>query len=406
MRGATKIFRVFGIDIKIHYSWWLVFIFLSWALTTGFFPLEFPGYTSKEYWFMGVTAALLLFVSVLLHELSHSLVAKARKIKVQNITLFFFGGVAGITDEDMKPSSEFLMAIAGPLFSLVLSGICYLVFRSNINGLLTPIFYYLALINIILAAFNSVPGFPLDGGRAFRAILYAYYKDLKKATKIAVSVGRFFAIFLIIIGVLGLISGAGGLWFILIGGFLYFVAGLSYEQVVLKETLAKISVVDLISKKVSLLDPKMKFTDFVKKQIDSGEEVFIVKDKNFSGILDLRAIGKIPKEMQRTLSIKQVAIPLSKMKVLHQKDNAYTAFKKFEEQGAELLPVMEDSKLLGFVNRKTVMHRLIWSLKYGLEDFTLKKAIKKVVKKAVRKKEKIVKKRTQKGNKKRAKLKS
>ncbi len=366
MKGAIKIFRIFGIDIKLHLSWWLVFIFLAWSLSTGFFPQEFPNYIVKEYWFMGITAALLLFVSVLLHELSHSLVAKARNIKVEDITLFFFGGVAGIADEDMKPSSEFLMAIAGPIFSLLLAGSCYFIFKTSTNGLLTPIIYYLALVNLMLAAFNLVPAFPLDGGRAFRAVLYAYFKDLRKATKIAANGGRFFAIFLIITGIFAIImENFAGLWFVILGAFLYFIAGLSYEQVVLKETLMKIPLREMIIKKYSGLKPKMVFRDFVNKYYRSGEEVFWVRDKNFSGILDLKAIGSVSKPLQESVKLNQLAVPISQFRSLDPNDNSYTAFKSFAQQNAELLPVSRKGKIIGFARRRSIMQRLIWALKYG-----------------------------------------
>ena len=193
MNNSMKIFRVFGIDIKLHFTWWFVFALIAWSLSSAFFPHYFPDQTQTMYWSMGITASLLLFVSVLLHELSHSLVARAKNIKVESITLFFFGGVAGITKEDMKPSSEFLMAIAGPLFSLVLAGIFFVIWKINGNVFWTAITYYLWQLNLILALFNLVPAFPLDGGRAFRAILRAYFKDLKKATRIAVIGGKLFA---------------------------------------------------------------------------------------------------------------------------------------------------------------------------------------------------------------------
>src|SRR3989344_5217711 len=166
MRGTTKLFRIFGIDVQLHFSWWLIFIFLSWSLSASFFPSYFPDQQTSTYWIMGVLSALLLFASVLLHELSHSLVAKAKKIKVESITLFFFGGVASIDDEDLKPSTEFLMAVAGPLFSLFLFGVFYLVYALNGNTFWTAISFYLYQLNLILAIFNLVPGYPLDGGRA------------------------------------------------------------------------------------------------------------------------------------------------------------------------------------------------------------------------------------------------
>ena len=363
MRGVTKVFTIFGIDIQLHYSWWFILIFLSWALSKNFFPDFFPGYTSGTYWLMGISAALLLFISVLLHELSHSLVAKVQKIKVESITLFFFGGVAGITKEDIKPRSEFLMAIAGPLFSLFLGGVFYLINRSQINGIITAITFYLYQLNFILAIFNMVPGYPLDGGRAFRAILYWHYKDLKKATKIAAGVGKFFAGFLIILGIFGLINGIGnGLWFILLGGFLYFIAGVSYNQVVLKDLLDKVPIKDLISKKVPTVKPEMKLKVFMKKYANTDEDVFLVKGKNFSGLLDLKRLGSVPDKMQDIVKLQQVALPLDKVKGINKGENAYSAFKKFSTQNLDLLPVLDKGKVIGIVRRSTLMNRLQWKL--------------------------------------------
>ncbi len=143
MVKTLKIMKIFGIDVRLHYSWWFIFLLLTWSLATTYFPEFYKDASTLTYWLMGLSAAVLLFLSVLLHELSHSLVARARNIKVESITLFFFGGVAGITKEDMKPSSEFLMAIAGPLFSLVLGIIFLLINLSNGNGIISAITQYL-----------------------------------------------------------------------------------------------------------------------------------------------------------------------------------------------------------------------------------------------------------------------
>jgi Zn-dependent protease len=366
MNNSMKIFRVFGIDIKLHFTWWFVFALIAWSLSSAFFPHYFPDQTQTMYWSMGITASLLLFVSVLLHELSHSLVARAKNIKVESITLFFFGGVAGITKEDMKPSSEFLMAIAGPVFSLVLAGIFFIIWKINENVFWTAITYYLWQLNLILAIFNLVPAFPLDGGRAFRAILRAYFKDLKKATRIAVIGGKLFAGFLFFMGILALISGVGtGLWFIFLGGFLYFIAGASYDQVIIKETLGGISVKELMNKKTKAVDPDMKFSDFVHKYENSEEDVFVVRDKDFSGTLNLEKIEKMPVKMQQMVKLRQIAMPFHQLKTLKKDDNAYTAFRKIAEQGVELLPVMNKGKLSGMITRKKLMHRLVWELKFG-----------------------------------------
>lgn len=379
MRGATKLFRIFGIDVQLHFSWWFVFAILAWNLSTLFFPQYFPGLDSKTYWIMGIISVFLLFASVLLHELSHSLVAKAKKIKVESITLFFFGGVASIDDEDLKPSAEFLMAVAGPIFSLLLFGIFYAIYFLNGNLFWTAITYYLYQINLILALFNLVPGYPLDGGRAFRAILQAYYKDIKKATRIAVIGGRSFAIFLMLFGVISIASGAGGgLWFILMGGFLYFIAGVSYEQVLVKDTLSKIDVKNVMNNRYVMLEPSMRFSEFLKKYQESDEEIYVVKSNSFSGVLDLKNITSMPARMQKMISLKQLALPLSKVDALRSDDSAYTAYRKISEQDLEFLPVMERSNLLGFASKRKVMQKLILALKFGVGvEGKRKKIIKK-----------------------------
>ncbi len=360
---SQKIFRLFGIDIQLHYSWYLIFILLTWSLATAYFPLMLPNQTTQTYWITGAVAAIFLFISVLLHELSHSLVARIKKIKVESITLFFFGGVAGITKEDMKPSSEFFMAIAGPIFSLILAGIFYLITYSNVNGIVAAITLYLGRLNLILAIFNLVPGYPLDGGRAFRAILYAYYKDLRKATRIAAGAGKFVAMLLVVLGFIGIFSGLGnGLWFILLGAFLYFIANVSYQQVIVRETLLNLSLKPLISKPTPL-SPNMKFAEFISKHKNDPHEVYIVKDNSFTGILDIKRITKLPKKLQDITKLKQVAMSVSQIKPISSKDNVYEAFKKLATH--ELLPVMKDSKYVGVVYRSAVLNRLMAELKFS-----------------------------------------
>lgn len=367
MRSVTKLFRVFGIDVQLHFSWWFVFALLAWSLSSSFFPQYFPGMTNRTYWVMGVISVVLLFVSVLLHELSHSLVAKAKKVKVESITLFFFGGVASIDDENLKPSTEFLMSIAGPLFSLLMFGIFYLIYFLNGNLFWTAITFYLYQLNLILALFNLVPGYPLDGGRAFRAILYAWSKDIKKATRIAALGGRAFAFFLILFGIISIASGSGGgLWLILLGGFLYFIAGVSYEQVLVKEALSKINIKKVMVSDYAVLEPSMRFSEFLEKYQDDDEELYLVKNASFSGTLDLKNISPVPAKIQKMISLKQLALPLSKLDALHSSDSAYTAYKRLNEKNLDFLPVMEKSSLQGFVSKRKVMQKLILALKFGV----------------------------------------
>ncbi len=391
MKGSVKLFRIFGIDIKLHFTWWFVFALLTWALSSSFFPticsteftgfsLPCTGFTTKTYWFMGISASLLLFFSVLLHELSHSLVAKAKKIKVESITLFFFGGVAGIDDEDMKPMDELQMSLAGPIFSLILAGICFAIFKFNGNVILTGIMYYLFQLNLILAIFNLVPGYPLDGGRAFRAILYAYYKDLKKATRIAVKGGKFFAGVLIFLGIFSLITGVmNGLWFIFLGGFLWFIAGMSYEQVVIKETLSKLPVKKLIEKKFPKVDPNLTFSQALGKYYAFDRDAFVVqKGSKFIGILNLKKIVRMNLEMQKKVKVRELIVPIAKIKPVSPNDSSYKAFRSMLTQDLAILPVMVGNSLKGIISRKALMHRLVMELKYGV---SLNGDKKKIVKK-------------------------
>ncbi|PIN74219.1 hypothetical protein COV20_01230 [Candidatus Woesearchaeota archaeon CG10_big_fil_rev_8_21_14_0_10_45_16] len=362
MRQGMKIGRVFGIDIFIHPSWWIIFVFLAWVLSTQYFPQVdiLPGQTGQIYWFMGIVSALLLFISVLLHELSHSLVARLRKIKVSSITLFFFGGVAGIEQEDLKPSSEFLMAIAGPLFSLLLAGIFYLITLQNGNGIVDAMFFYLAQLNLILGIFNLIPGYPLDGGRAFRAVLYAALKDIRKATKIAVIGGKIFAGALILLGIITL--SQGGWWPLLLGAFLYFIAGNSYQQVLLKDVLSKISIKSFILTKYDKVSPSLPFAAFVKKYADSGRDTFVVGTTAIQGLLDLKKLKVIPR---RPIKVSDVTIPLSALASVSSKDSAYTALERCLSQDLDLLPVVDKGRVVGIVKRDRLLTRFQWELRFG-----------------------------------------
>lgn len=376
-----KLFSVLGIDIKLHFTWWFVFILLAWSLSTSFFPGFYPELGAITHWLMGVTASLLLFVSVLLHELSHSLVARAKKIKVESITLFFFGGVAAITDEEMKPTDEFQMALVGPIFSLFLGGIFYAIFYYNGSLFLKGIMFYLYQLNLILAVFNLVPGYPLDGGRALRAVLYAYFKDLRKATYIAAKGGKFFAGILFFLGFLSLIAGTGmGLWFIFLGGFLYLIAGASYDQVLIREALSKIPLENLIEKKFVKVSPDLTFPKFLKKYYACGQEAFVVqKGKKFLGILNLRKTKKMSHPLQEKTFVRQLLIPASKIKPLDHSANGYQAFKFLMEQDLEMLPVVKGNSWAGIISRKTLMHYLSLESKYGF--FPDKKNIRETIRK-------------------------
>ena len=240
MKSSWSIGKYRGIDIRIDSSWIVIFIFFSWSLASGYFPKEYPHWSRGLGWSIGVLTSLLVFVSVLLHEMAHSVIALRQGEKVHSITLFLFGGVAQIGGEPNQPAKEFRMALAGPLASLGLAGIFLAVsaFLHKLSEPLSASALYLAVINAGLAIFNLLPGFPMDGGRLFRAILWKTTGDIKKATRIASVTGQGIAFFLIFLGTVRVLRGDyGGLWLVLIGWFLHSASVRGYAQVAIKGAL-------------------------------------------------------------------------------------------------------------------------------------------------------------------------
>lgn len=224
MSGSFKIGRLAGIQVGIHYTWLLALVLIAWSLAEGYFPLVFPDFDPITDWVLGLVSALLLFASVLVHELSHSVVATARGLKVHSITLFIFGGIANIVGEPRTPKDEFAISVVGPLTSLALAG-CFWVLAQVLGPGATPaiaVTEYLAFVNLALGVFNLVPGFPLDGGRVFRSIVWAVTHNLRRATRIASIVGQAFGFVLIGWGIVQLFGGdyLGGVWTAFLGWFL------------------------------------------------------------------------------------------------------------------------------------------------------------------------------------------
>lgn len=226
MRQPIELFRLFGFPIRVDFSWFLILLLVTYSLAAGYFPENHPGMPKTAYWAMGFVAAIGLFASILFHELSHSLMARHFKIKIEGITLFIFGGVAQMKEESPSPKVEFLVAVVGPVASLLL-GYGFLKLSSfgevwEWNKSLVLIFYYLGFMNGLLGLFNLIPAFPLDGGRVFRSLMWALKKDYVWATRLAAKIGQGFAWALVGLGAIQWVRGSpfGGLWYILIGFFL------------------------------------------------------------------------------------------------------------------------------------------------------------------------------------------
>ncbi|MFH1510357.1 MAG: site-2 protease family protein [Candidatus Woesearchaeota archaeon] len=352
MNYSYKIGRIAGINIYVHMTWLFIFVLLAWSLSTDYFPATYK-FGVMTSWVLGIAAALLLFASVLLHELSHSIVSKRNRMHVENITLFFFGGVAQVSPDEHGPKTELKISIAGPIMSVAIGIVFYALYTANLGAGLTAIFDYLFKINLILAAFNMIPGYPLDGGRVLRSVLWIYYKDIIKATKIASTAGQIFGFFLIITGFLGALGGGIGLWYILLGAFLVFLAKTGYEQVIVKERLSKIRVSDVM-KPARLIDPTQTIAEFIadcEREMCSG----IVKTGSKYYGMDLNLAAKVPAPAQDMAKVKDVMVAA---KPVSQKDDCFKCLYQMQKQGVRVIPVQDKARLIGQVTEEQVTHMI------------------------------------------------
>jgi len=369
MKKYYKVGSVFGIEIGLHYSWFLIFFFLSYVLSKDYFPQYFPGLTDLHYVLIGTTSALFLFISVLLHELCHSLVARRHNIPIKRIQLFFFGGVAEINDDNIKPKTELVMALAGPAFSILFGIFCFNILPYVQTVTFQAILHYLARINLVLGIFNLMPGFPLDGGRAFRAVLWLITGDYEKSTYYASRSGKFFGGVLIFLGFLTVISGNfGGIWFILIGGFLFFMAEMSFEQVVIKRRLTDVLVKDVYEKHFDKLHSDSTVKECINQILHSQQDIFPVLDKKkkFVGLININRLNKVPKEIRDHIKIKSLMLPKAKVPKTDVNKPVYPLLLEMIKNGKPLLPVFRHERLVGIVSKEGIIHYLKVKMSFNI----------------------------------------
>lgn len=368
MKKNYKIGHLFGIDVELHYSWFFIFALLGYGLSRDFFPYFYPGFDGHIYWILGFVSAFLLFFSVLFHEFMHSLVAKNNDIPVDKITLFIFGGIAQIHERHMTPGKEFKVAIAGPLASVFLGLMFMLVFRLSPYTYPSIVASYLVRLNFILAFFNMIPGFPLDGGRVFRAIVWKITNNLKKATKMASVSGKTFGAFLAIVGLseIFLTGSFGGIWFIVLGVFIFFLAEMSYDQMILKEILEKIDVNDVINKGFIIEEPNMTIKDAIKKYAKKNVTAIMVGEKNkITGVLDLNDLPNIP---ETSIAVTKIEDVCNKNWFKAREDQkVYNVFTRMVNKKLVLVPVYKGKKLVGVVERDFIIKYLKFKFKFGVK---------------------------------------
>ncbi len=373
MKSSLRLFRIAGIDIGIHYTWILIFILLSWSLAQGFFPRLYPGWDTVTYWITGLVSALLLFASVLVHELAHSLVAQSRGMTVRSITLFIFGGVSNLEDEPEKPKTEFVMSIVGPLSSLALAGIFWglLHIVGDQQSPVAATFSYLALINVLLAGFNLLPGFPLDGGRVLRAILWNRTGNLVKATNIAATVGRFMGWGFIAFGLFQVFAGnfIYGIWFAFIGWFLSSSADASRREVTLREQLSGVQVKEVMTTNAMQISPDTSVAELVSNVFrkQHGRAVPVCENDKVVGIVTVTDVKELPQDKWEGTEVKEIMTSEPLYSVTPD-DDLNIALRLITKHDINQVLVLRGKECAGLVSRSDILTYLQISQELGLKQ--------------------------------------
>jgi Zn-dependent protease/predicted transcriptional regulator len=371
---GIPLFTLFGFSVKVDMSWFIIAILITWSLAVGLFPRFLPDRSTASYWWMGVFGALGLFASIVVHEFSHSLVARTQGIEMRGITLFIFGGVAEMDEEPPNPRAELLVALAGPAASVAvaaLAGIAAWIAGAAAAPVeVAGVLWYLAAVNLLLVAFNMLPAFPLDGGRVFRAMLWQLRGSLKWATRVTSAIGSFFGIFLIVMGVVSFIGGnfVGGVWWFLLGMFLRAAAQASYQQLLMRRVLEHEPVRRLMMADVKAVPPDLTVEHLVDEHIYKHHfnSFPVVEDGRILGCVTIGEVKRTPRDQWSTRTVREVMAPCTDDNTIGPDEDAIRALRKMQRHGASRLLVVADGRLEGILTNHDLM-RLI-SLKLELEE--------------------------------------
>jgi len=370
-----NIVKLAGINIGIDFSWLFIAILLSWTLAMGFFPFAYPNLTPKAYWLMGIVGMLGLFVSVVLHEMGHALMARRFNVNIEQIILFIFGGVAEMKKEPPSPKAEFLVAIAGPAVSVLIALCMYFVSAIGTqlgwSVLITGVTSYLAMINVVIVIFNLIPAFPLDGGRVLRSILWWWKDNLGWATRISSRLGSGFGFVLIFLGLLSLISGNffSGIWWMILGLFLHQAASFSRTQYYVKRELENEKVAKFMTKNPISVPEDITIKDFVDRYVyQSHHHLYPVTDPSgkLLGYISLKEVKSLkPQEWEKT-HIKDVMISKSSLQTVTPSMSALEALNLIHQSEISTLLVEDNGQLAGLLTSQDLFK--VISLKLELEE--------------------------------------
>jgi Zn-dependent protease/CBS domain-containing protein len=360
--GGIELFRVFGVRIRVDPSWFLIFALILATLAFGHFPRVAPGEPAASYWLAGGLAALLFFGSILAHELAHSLVALRAGIPVTEITLFLFGGVSRMQHEPRRPATEVAVAIAGPLASFALAGLFAALAWASRGAawLTTEILAYLGWVNLAIGTFNLLPGFPLDGGRVLRALVWWKTDSLRRGTRVASNAGQALAIALMVLGALEIAAGAlvGGLWLILIALFLRSLARAGYRELVLRGLLEGVEVERVMVPREELVTVPPELT--LRQLVDDyllglGHRAFpVVEGGRTLGLVSSEDVRRVPKDAWSATTVRQAMTPLQREATVAPDDSMLVAVQRLQPAERKRLLVMHDGELDGLLSHSDV----------------------------------------------------
>jgi Zn-dependent protease/predicted transcriptional regulator len=373
MEASIRLGKIRDIPVGIHYSWFIVFFGFSALLALGQYPTIYPGWTDAQYWIVAVSSVLLLFLSVLLHEFGHAVTAQKLGIPVISITLFIFGGVAAISQDAESPGDEFKIAIAGPIVS-ILTGVTFGVvwfLLGDVNEQLMALFGYIAIINIILAVFNMIPGFPLDGGRVLRAIIWKATGSMRKATRVVATIGTLFGSLLFLLGILAIFQGAvvNGVYLVAIGWFLQNAATQGRQQVEQEVALRDVYVVDLMKSNPVTVSPDLSVQTVVDDYV-LGQNVRglpVCENGYLAGIVTLSDIKAVPQEEWPTRRVADIMTRRQDLKTVTETTEMNDVLRTMGMNDFHQLPVLRDDELVGMITRTELVRYLQFRQELGVD---------------------------------------
>ncbi len=351
-----RLFKLFGFTVRMDLSWLMIAVFLVWSLAAGLFPMYYKGLAKSTYLWMGVAGALGLFASIVFHEFWHSLVARRYGLPIGGITLFIFGGVSEMMEEPHSPAVEFFMAIAGPASSFALSAIFYLVALSTRTFAPVPfnaVLLYLASINGLLAIFNLLPAFPLDGGRVLRSVLWYAKGQLRWATRLASRIGESFGVGMILVGIIAFVYGnfISGIWWFLIGMFLRNASQMSYRQLVVRQALQGEHVQRFMKPDLVTVSPSTTLSQIMDDYIYRYHyETFpVVEGDRLLGVVSVNQLKEIPREEWSRRTVKELARTCTEGNTIGPDADATKALEKMSREGNSRLMVTDHGRLVGIL---------------------------------------------------------